>query len=63
MCASSWGCYESTVLLDYLEDLGVGTALLPEHPQLKATSRLWVDHVRNIPHQLRYESVGLTADV
>ncbi|RPA99350.1 hypothetical protein L873DRAFT_1684110 [Choiromyces venosus 120613-1] len=44
-----WGCYESTVLLEYLEDLEVGTALLPQHPQLKATSRLWVDHVnRNI---------------
>ncbi|RPB15015.1 hypothetical protein P167DRAFT_533592 [Morchella conica CCBAS932] len=51
-----WGCYESTVLLDYLEDLGVGTALLPEHPQVKATSRLWVDHVnRNIvPGFYRY---------
>jgi glutathione S-transferase len=51
-----WGCYESTVLLEYLEDLEVGTALLPQHPQLKATSRLWVDHVnRNIvPGFYRY---------
>ncbi|KAL7276132.1 hypothetical protein RUND412_000895 [Rhizina undulata] len=51
-----WGCYESNVLLEYLEDLGFGTQLLPQHPQLKATSRLWVDHInRNVvPGFYRY---------
>ncbi|TKA28659.1 hypothetical protein B0A50_02986 [Salinomyces thailandicus] len=43
-----WGCYESTVLLEYLEDLG-GTPLLPQDPQRRAESRLWSDHInRNI---------------
>lgn len=40
-----WGCYESTVLMEYLEDLKVGRALLPEDPKLRATSRLWSDHI------------------
>ncbi|KAK2626150.1 hypothetical protein QTJ16_004412 [Diplocarpon rosae] len=45
-----WGCGESTVLIEYLEDLGAGQPLLPQgNPQLKATCRLWSDHVnRNI---------------
>jgi len=44
-----WGCYESTVLLEYLEDLNTGTPLLPKDPQDRASARLWVDHVnRNI---------------
>jgi len=40
-----WRCYESTVLFEYLEDLGSGRALLPAHPQQRAHSRLWADHV------------------
>lgn len=44
-----WGCYESTVLMEYLEDLGEGAPLLPRDPQLRAHSRLWSDHInRNI---------------
>ncbi|OQE96260.1 hypothetical protein PENNAL_c0001G00160 [Penicillium nalgiovense] len=40
-----WGCYESNVLLEYLEDLGVGVAMLPADPKLRAHCRLWADHV------------------
>ncbi|TAQ87910.1 hypothetical protein B7494_g3753 [Chlorociboria aeruginascens] len=40
-----WGCGESTVLLEYLEDLGVGTRFLPQDSRLKATCRLWADHI------------------
>ncbi|KAJ5168237.1 uncharacterized protein N7482_003831 [Penicillium canariense] len=40
-----WGCYESTVLLEYLEDLKIGNALLPEDAKLRAHCRLWVDHI------------------
>ncbi|KAJ5679466.1 hypothetical protein N7462_007710 [Penicillium macrosclerotiorum] len=40
-----WGCYESTVLLEYLEDLKQGVALLPEDPKLRAHCRLWGDHI------------------
>lgn len=41
-----WGCYESTVLMEYLEDLGGGEkALLPRDPKLRAQSRLWTDHI------------------
>jgi glutathione S-transferase len=40
-----WGCYESNVLLEYLEDLGVGAAMLPADPKLRAHCRLWADHV------------------
>ncbi|KAI5819841.1 putative glutathione transferase [Pyronema omphalodes] len=44
-----WGCYESTVLLDYLEDLGEGASLFPKDPRERAHSRLWADHAnRNI---------------
>lgn len=45
-----WGCYESTVLLEYLEDLPAGNPLLPTgDPQMRAHCRLWADHVnRNI---------------
>jgi glutathione S-transferase len=35
-----WGSYESTVLMEYLEDLKQGPALLPEGPKLRAHSRL-----------------------
>ncbi|GIZ40544.1 hypothetical protein CKM354_000387800 [Cercospora kikuchii] len=40
-----WGSYESTVLMEYLEDLKQGPALLPEDPKLRAHSRLWSDHI------------------
>jgi len=45
-----WGIGESTVIMEYLEDLGVGQPLLPVGaPQLRATCRLWTDHInRNI---------------
>ncbi|CAG8200205.1 unnamed protein product [Penicillium salamii] len=41
----NWGCYESNVLLEYLEDLNVGAAMLPADPKLRAHCRLWADHV------------------
>jgi glutathione S-transferase len=35
--------------MEYLEDLGQGSALLPRDPQDRATQRLWADHVnRNV---------------
>jgi len=41
-----WGCGESTVLMEYLEDLNLGPALLPPtDPQLRANCRLWSDHI------------------
>ncbi|OMP88437.1 Glutathione S-transferase omega-1 [Diplodia seriata] len=40
-----WGCYESTVLMEYLEDLGVGRPLMPSDPKLRANCRLWSDHI------------------
>ncbi|MCJ1273780.1 hypothetical protein MMC21_001573 [Puttea exsequens] len=48
-----WGCYESSVLMEYLEDLNVGAPLLPQgNPKARAHCRLWSDHInRNIlPH-------------
>ncbi|DAA75653.1 TPA_exp: Uncharacterized protein A8136_1375 [Trichophyton benhamiae CBS 112371] len=42
----NWGCYESSVLLEYLEDLDIGKPLLPPgDPQLRAHCRLWADHI------------------
>ncbi|TKX27555.1 glutathione transferase-like protein [Elsinoe australis] len=51
-----WGCYESTVLMEYLEDLGQGEPLLPSDPKLRAVSRLWSDHINRhiIPTFYRY---------
>jgi glutathione S-transferase len=44
-----WGCYESTVLMEYLEDISTGNDLLPRDPRQRAHSRLWSDHInRNI---------------
>ncbi|PWY80581.1 glutathione transferase [Aspergillus heteromorphus CBS 117.55] len=41
-----WGSYESSVLLEYLEDLNVGPPLLPSgDPKLRAHCRLWTDFV------------------
>ncbi len=48
-----WGCYESSVLMEYLEDLNTGAPLLPQgNPRARAHCRLWSDHInRNIlPH-------------
>ncbi|KAF2735485.1 hypothetical protein EJ04DRAFT_195290 [Polyplosphaeria fusca] len=45
----TWSVHESTVIMEYLEDLQTGTPLLPSHPQKRATCRLWSDHInRNI---------------
>ncbi|KAI9735141.1 MAG: hypothetical protein M1834_001729 [Cirrosporium novae-zelandiae] len=42
----NFACYESVVLLEYLEDLNIGNALLPPtNPQLRAICRLWADHI------------------
>ncbi|KAJ4008097.1 hypothetical protein NW752_009975 [Fusarium irregulare] len=40
-----WECSDSAVILEYLEDLGKGTSLLPSDPRLKAKCRLWTDHI------------------
>jgi glutathione S-transferase len=51
-----WGCYESSVLMEYLEDLNVGNALLPPDPKTRAQCRLWSDHINRhlIPAFYRY---------
>ena len=51
-----WGSYESTVLMEYLEDLNEGRPLLPKDPKLRAYSRLWSDHINRhiIPAFYRY---------
>ncbi|CAI7637232.1 unnamed protein product [Penicillium pancosmium] len=44
-----WGCYESSVIMEYLEDLKLGTNLFPLDPKSRAHCRLWADHInRNI---------------
>lgn len=46
----NWGCWESGICLEYLEDLSMGHSLLPlGNPQLRAHCRLWVDHVCFVP--------------
>lgn len=51
-----WGCYESTVLMEYLEDLDHSNTLFPRDPQGRAHCRLWSDHVNRhvIPAFYRY---------
>lgn len=51
-----WGCYESTVLMEYLEDLDSGRALLPADAQSRARARLWSDHINRhvIPAFYKY---------
>ncbi|KAF2092976.1 hypothetical protein NA57DRAFT_81657 [Rhizodiscina lignyota] len=51
-----WGCYESSVLMEYLEDLNVGNPLLPPDPKSRALCRLWSDHINRhiIPAFYRY---------
>ncbi|PGH18579.1 hypothetical protein AJ79_00358 [Helicocarpus griseus UAMH5409] len=42
----NWGCYESTVLMEYFDDLEPNNSLLPPRdPQLRAHCRLWSDHI------------------
>lgn len=41
-----WGCHESTVIMDYLEDLSPGT-LLPREPRARADQRRWAHFVNN----------------
>ena len=40
-----WGCYESSVLMEYLEDINQGIPLFPQDPKLRAHCRLWSDHI------------------
>ncbi|KAK3330320.1 hypothetical protein B0H66DRAFT_611767 [Apodospora peruviana] len=40
-----WACGESTVILEYLEDLDSTTMLYPTVPRLKANCRLWIDFI------------------
>ncbi|KYG44197.1 hypothetical protein M433DRAFT_155861 [Acidomyces richmondensis BFW] len=56
-----WGCYESTVLMEYLEDLTHDSSeedvrLLPHDAQLRAHCRLWTDHINRhiVPLFYRY---------
>jgi glutathione S-transferase len=51
-----WGCYESSVLMEYLEDLKQGAHLLPTDPKERAHSRLWSDHINRkiVPLFYRY---------
>ncbi|KAH7414140.1 glutathione S-transferase [Phaeosphaeria sp. MPI-PUGE-AT-0046c] len=47
----SWSTHESTVIMEYLEDMSSSTspALLPRDAQIRATQRLWTDHInRNV---------------
>jgi glutathione S-transferase len=43
----SFSLYESSVIVEYLEDINQGTnpLLTPGNPQMRAHSRLWADHV------------------
>jgi glutathione S-transferase len=41
----TWSTHESTVIMEYLEDLQTGPALMPSDPQTRATCRLWTDHI------------------
>ena len=48
-----WGCYESSVLMEYLEDLHSGPPLLPPgNAKSRAHCRLWSDHINRkiLPH-------------
>lgn len=44
----TWSTHESTVIMEYLEDLNAGPALLPSDPQTRATCRLWSDHINRL---------------
>jgi len=51
-----WGCYESSVLMEYLEDLDNSRPLMPPDPKGRAHCRLWSDHINRhiIPAFYRY---------
>jgi glutathione S-transferase len=51
-----WGCYESSVLMEYLEDLKQGNDLLPSDPKDRAYTRVWTDHINRkiVPLFYRY---------
>lgn len=59
---SDWGCYESTVLMEYLEDLdraddqSTSRPLLPRDAKKRAHARLWTDHVNRhvVPNFYKY---------
>ena len=59
-----WGSYESTVLMEYLEDLNEGRPLLPKDPKVRAHSRLWSDHINRhiIPAFYRYLQAQESSD-
>ncbi|EWG38088.1 hypothetical protein FVEG_01424 [Fusarium verticillioides 7600] len=42
---NDWSCSNSAVILEYLEDLGQGTPMLPVDSRLKAHCRFWIDHI------------------
>jgi len=50
-----WSTHESTVIMEYLEDLNAGSHLLPSDPQTRATSRLWSDHINRHVIPLLYK--------
>jgi len=41
----TWSTHDSGVIMEYLEDLNAGPALLPRDAQTRATCRLWTDHI------------------
>lgn len=52
-----WSCHESSVLMEYLEEVAEGGPhLLPRDPKVRASSRLWTDHVNRhvLPAFYRY---------
>jgi len=51
-----WCCYESTVLMEYMEDLDQSKRLLPSDIKTRATCRLWSDHINRhiVPRYYSY---------
>lgn len=41
----AWACAESSVILEYLEDLDARVPLLPSDARLKANCRFWINHI------------------
>ncbi|TLD34864.1 hypothetical protein E2P81_ATG05029 [Venturia nashicola] len=59
-----WCCGESTVLMEYLEDLNMGQPLFPSDPKQKAHCRLWTDHInRHIIPAFYHYIQAQTADL
>jgi glutathione S-transferase len=44
----TWSTHESTVIMEYFEDIGGKHSLFPSDPKDKATSRLWTDHINRL---------------